>query len=146
MQGGCRADRIGGLQVGVRRALAGSGVLLMALLFRDPRTPRWTAIAVVAPVLAVPVTGLIGFGLSHLLTGGYRLLHGVGNPLELAALLGVAAALVLLILPIRRRSGRTPRSSVAWRKCRRCPRPARRRSAALTSPGRPTPWPTRRAA
>lgn len=86
--------------------LAGVGVLLMALLallFRHPRAPRWTALELVAMLISVPVTCLIGFGLGYVATGGYRLLHGAGDAVELFAPLGVAAVVVPLIPPIRRR-------------------------------------------
>jgi len=86
--------------------LAGAGVLLvalLALLFRHPRAPHWTELEIVAMLMSVPVTGLIGFGLGYVLTGGYWLLHGVGNALELLAPVGLALVLVPTILPLRRR-------------------------------------------
>ena len=86
--------------------LAGVGVVLvalLALLFRHPRAPRWTTLELVAMLFAVPLTCLIGFGLGYVATGGFRLLHGIGNPVELFAPLAVAAVVVPLIPPIRRR-------------------------------------------
>jgi hypothetical protein len=86
--------------------LAGVGVLLvalLALLLRHPRAPRWTALELGAMLMSVPLTVLIGFGLGYALTGGYWLLHGTGNVVELFAPVGVAAVVVPLLLPIRRR-------------------------------------------
>jgi hypothetical protein len=43
-------------------------------------------------LLVVPVTVTLGLGLGYVLVGAYQLLHGVGNPFELAALVVVALA------------------------------------------------------
>jgi hypothetical protein len=86
--------------------LAGIGVLLvalMALLFRHPRAPRWTSSEITAMLLAVPVTGLIGYGFGQAARGGLRLLAGEEPAIELLAPLAVIALLAVLILPIRRR-------------------------------------------
>jgi hypothetical protein len=86
--------------------LAGSGVILvalLALLFRHPRVPRWASSELLAMLLAVPVTALIGFGLGHVAYGGYRVLDGAGgSPLELAAPVAVLVVLALVIVPVRR--------------------------------------------
>ena len=86
--------------------LADVGVLLVALpalLFRRPRAARWTALELGAMLISVPVTCLIGFGLGYVASGGDRLLHGAGNAVELFAPLGVAAVVVPLVPPVRRR-------------------------------------------
>ena len=85
--------------------LAGTGVLLvalLALLCRHPRAPRWAGSELLAMMVSVPVTVMIGFGLGHVLHGGYQVLHG-GGGVELFAPVAVAAALLLLIPPLRRR-------------------------------------------
>jgi hypothetical protein len=79
--------------------LLAAGVLavgLLALLFRHPRSPRWTRPELVAMLLTIPVTAMLGLGLGYLLTGGYRLLHGTGELYELGA--PVAAAIVVAVL------------------------------------------------
>ena len=46
--------------------LAGLGILVaggLALLFRQPNPPRWTQPEIVALLVCVPVTGVIGLGL-----------------------------------------------------------------------------------
>jgi hypothetical protein len=48
--------------------LADAGILLvglLALLFQNPRAPRWTKPELVVFVTMVAVTGLIGFGLGY---------------------------------------------------------------------------------
>jgi hypothetical protein len=87
--------------------LAGAGALLvalLALLFRHPRVPGWASSELLATLLAVPVSGLLGFGLGHVVYGGYRVLSGGGgSALELATPLAVLAVLALVIVPVRRR-------------------------------------------
>ena len=49
----------------------GLGILVaggLALLFRQPNPPRWTQPEIVALLVCVPVTGVIGLGLGY--TGG----------------------------------------------------------------------------
>jgi heme A synthase len=80
-------------------AIAGIGILatgLLALLFRNPRAPRWTRPEVVAMLLCVPVTATIGFGLGYLAYGLSQLANGGGDPRELPALAAVVIALPLL--------------------------------------------------
>jgi heme A synthase len=88
--------------------VAGVGVLLvglLALLFRNPRAPRWTRPELVAFLTMVPVTGMIGFGFGHVLYGGSALLHGRGDVRELAvvALVPVVVALIWHVLGIKTR-------------------------------------------
>lgn len=88
--------------------LVGVGVLLvglLALLFRNPRAPRWTRPEAVVFLTMVPVAGMIGFGFGFVLYGGSSLLHGEGDLRELAvlALLPVVLALIWHALGIRAR-------------------------------------------
>jgi F0F1-type ATP synthase membrane subunit c/vacuolar-type H+-ATPase subunit K len=88
--------------------LAGIGVLLvglLALLFRNPRAPRWTRPEAVVFLTMVPVAGMIGVGFGFVLYGGSALLHGEGDLRELAApaLVPVVVALVWHALGIRGR-------------------------------------------
>lgn len=86
--------------------LTGLGVFLVALLtllFRHPRAPGWTRFELLAMLLSVPVTILIGFGLGHVLAGVFQVLHGAGDLRGFLVLIAVAAVLVALILPVRRR-------------------------------------------
>lgn len=56
--------------------LVASAILLtalIALLFRRPNPPRWTRPDLVAMLIAVPVTGVLGLGLGYMLVGAYRL-------------------------------------------------------------------------
>jgi hypothetical protein len=73
--------------------LIGVGIIavgMLALLFRNPRAPRWTKPELVAMLVVVPVVGTLGLGLGYVLVGGYQLWHGVGDPLDLAVLVAVA--------------------------------------------------------
>jgi heme A synthase len=88
--------------------LAGVGVLLvglLALLFRNPRAPRWTRPEAVLFLTVVPVAGMIGFGFGYVLYGASALLHGEGDLRELAALalVPVVVALIWHALGIRER-------------------------------------------
>jgi hypothetical protein len=88
--------------------LAGVGILLvglLALLFRNPRAPRWTRPEAVVFLTMVPVAGMIGFGFGYMLYGGSALLHGEGDLRELAvlALVPVVVALIWHALGIRSR-------------------------------------------
>jgi hypothetical protein len=88
--------------------LAGAGVLLvglLALLFRNPRAPRWTRPEAVVFLTMVPVAAMIGVGLGYALYGGNALLHGDGDLRELAALALVPAVIALVwhVLGIRGR-------------------------------------------
>jgi hypothetical protein len=73
--------------------LIGVGILatgLLALLFRNPRAPRWTRPELVAMLVVVPVTAMLGLGLGYVLVGAYQLMHGIGDRLNLAVLIAVA--------------------------------------------------------
>jgi heme A synthase len=88
--------------------LAGVGVLLvglLALLFRNPRAPRWTRPEAVVFLTMVPVAGMIGFGFGYVLYGASALLHGEGDRRELVALalVPVVVALIWHALGIRGR-------------------------------------------
>jgi hypothetical protein len=92
----------------VGSCLAGFGILmtgLLALLFRRPDAPRWTRPELVAMLVCVPVTGIIGFGLGYTAYGVFRLIDGTGDPGELLVLAGVLVVLALAwrALAIRRR-------------------------------------------
>ena len=92
----------------VGSVVAGAGVLLvglLALLFRHPRAPRWTRPQLVAMLLTIPITGMIGFGLGHVLYGTSTLLRGQGSVRELAVAIAVpvVVALVWYALGIARR-------------------------------------------
>jgi heme A synthase len=79
--------------------LAGTGILLvglLALLFRNPRAPRWTRPEVVAFLTMVPVAGMIGIGFGTVLYGSNALLRGEGDVRELAALALVPAVVALI--------------------------------------------------
>jgi hypothetical protein len=76
---------------------------LLALLFRHPRAPRWTRPELVAMLLVVPVSATLGLGLGYVLVGIYQLLHGLGNPVDLASLVVVALAAAAWWLVISRR-------------------------------------------
>jgi len=87
---------------------AGVGVLLvglLALLFRNPRAPRWTRPEAVVFLTMVPVAGMIGIGLGLGLYGSNALLHGEGDVRELAvlALVPVVVALIWHALGIKAR-------------------------------------------
>ena len=78
--------------------LAGTGVLLvglLALLFRNPRAPRWTRPEAVVFLTMVPVAGMIGIGFGLVLYGSSPLLRGEGDVRELAALALVPAVVAL---------------------------------------------------
>jgi hypothetical protein len=88
--------------------IAGFGILvagLLALLFRHPNAPRWTRPEIVAMLICVPLTGIIGLGLGYLAWGVSRLLAGTGDPRELLVLLAVLIVLALLwrVFGIRQR-------------------------------------------
>jgi hypothetical protein len=88
--------------------LAGAGVLLvglLALLFRNPRAPRWTRPEAVVFLTMVPVAGMIGVGLGYALYGGNALLHGDGDLRELAAL-ALVPAVIALVWHVLRIGGR----------------------------------------
>jgi len=92
----------------VGSCLAGLGVLvtgLLALLFRRPDAPRWTRRELVAMLVSVPVTGMIGFGLGYAAYGVSRLVDGTGDPGDLLVLAGVLVVLALAwrALAFRRR-------------------------------------------
>ena len=79
--------------------LAGTGVLLvglLALLFRNPRAPRWTRPEAVVFLTMVPVAGMIGIGFGLVLYGSSPLLRGEGDVRELAALALVPAVVALI--------------------------------------------------
>jgi hypothetical protein len=80
--------------------LAGAGVLLaglLALVFRNPRAPRWTRPDLVAFLATVPVAGMIGFGLGYVAFGISALLHGEGHLVRgLGALVGVPVLVALI--------------------------------------------------
>jgi hypothetical protein len=79
--------------------VAGAGILsaaLLALLFRNPRAPRWTRPELVVFLLMVPVAGMIGFGLGYAVYGANALLHGEGDLRELLALVAVPAVVALI--------------------------------------------------
>lgn len=88
--------------------IAGFGLLmtgLLALLFRDPKAPRWTRPEVVAMLVCVPVTATIGVGLGYTAYGLSQLITGDGNPRQLLVLASVLIALPLAwrALSIRQR-------------------------------------------
>jgi hypothetical protein len=92
---------LGSLLVGGGALLAG----LLALLFRNPRAPRWTQLEIVAFLTAIPVTGMIGFGSGYLLYGVATMFRGEGDLRELAVLAGVliGVALCWRVLRVRGR-------------------------------------------
>jgi heme A synthase len=76
--------------------IAGAGILmagLLALLFRHPNAPRWTRPEIVAMLLCVPLTAMIGFGLGYVVYGLSQLVHGDGDPRGLLVLAAVLIAL-----------------------------------------------------
>jgi hypothetical protein len=78
--------------------IAGAGLLvtgLLALLFRDPRAPRWTRPEIVAMLICVPVTVTTGFGLGHVALGLSRVVQGAEDPRELLVLGAVVLGLAL---------------------------------------------------
>jgi hypothetical protein len=79
-------------------ALGLVAVSLLALLFRSQRAPRWLASDLVAMLLCIPVTALIGLGSGYVFFG---LTHGIGV-VEVAALIGCAALLLGVRWTIRR--------------------------------------------
>ena len=88
--------------------IAGIGILvagLLALLFRHPDAPRWTRPEIVAMLICVPLTALIGLGLGYTAFGLSQLVKGAGDPRELLVLAGVLVVLTLAwrALGIRRR-------------------------------------------
>jgi hypothetical protein len=88
--------------------LAGFGILvagLLALLFRNPDAPRWTRPELVAMLVCVPLTAMIGLGLGYAGYGTLRLIAGTGDPRQLLVLVAVLILLVLAWrgLGIRRR-------------------------------------------
>jgi hypothetical protein len=92
---------LGSVVAGIGFLLAG----LLALVFRNPRAPRWTRPELVVFLSMVPVTAMIGVGLSYAFYGGGALLHGRGDVRELAvlAVVPVVVALIWRGLGIRRR-------------------------------------------
>jgi hypothetical protein len=79
--------------------VAGAGILLiglLALVFRNPRAPRWTRPELVVFLIMVLVTGMIGFGLGYVFYGGSALLRGGGDIRELAVLALVPAVVALI--------------------------------------------------
>ena len=79
--------------------LAGAGILsagLLALLFQNPRGPRWTKPELVVYLTVIPVSCTIGFGLGHVFYGISKLLAGEGDFRELAALVLVPVVVALL--------------------------------------------------
>ena len=89
--------------------VAGAGVLLaglLALLFRNPRAPRWARAELVAFLATVPVAGMIGFGLGYVVFGLNALLNGGGDLVRgLGALVGVPVVVTVIwhVLGIRAR-------------------------------------------
>jgi hypothetical protein len=83
--------------------VGGVGILLvglLALLFQNPRAPRWTRPEAVVFLTMVPVAGMIGFGFGYTLYGANALLRGGGDLRELAvlALVPVVVALIWHVL------------------------------------------------
>lgn len=81
--------------------IAGIGVLmsgLLALLFRHPDAPRWARPEIVAMLVCVLATAVIGWGLGYTIYGLYQVVHGAGDPGELLVL---AAVLIVLALAWR---------------------------------------------
>ena len=79
--------------------VGGVGILLvglLALLFQNPRAPRWTRPEAVVFLTMVPVTGMIGFGFGYLLYGANALLRGQGDVRELAVLALVPVVVALI--------------------------------------------------
>jgi F0F1-type ATP synthase membrane subunit c/vacuolar-type H+-ATPase subunit K len=79
--------------------VGGAGILLvglLALLFRNPRAPRWTRPELVVFLTMVPVAGMIGFGFGYLLYGANALLRGQGDIRELAVLASVPVVVALI--------------------------------------------------
>jgi hypothetical protein len=70
-------------------ALGLIGVSLLAFMFRSPKTPRWLNSDLVAMLLCIPVTALMGLGAGYILIG---LSHGIGV-VQVVALIGCAAVL-----------------------------------------------------
>lgn len=88
--------------------IAGFGILmtgLLALLFRNPKAPRWTRPEIVAMLACVPVTATTGLGLGYTAYGVSQLVKGTGDPRELLVLAVVLVVLALAwrALGIRRR-------------------------------------------
>jgi hypothetical protein len=82
--------------------VGGVGILLvglLALLFQNPRAPRWTRPEAVVFLTMVPVAGMIGFGFGYALYGASALLRGEGDVRELAVL-----ALVPVVVALIRRA------------------------------------------
>lgn len=77
---------IGSLVFGAGTLVAG----LLALLFRNPRAPRWTRPELVAMLAVIPVAGTLGLGFGYMLVGGYQLLNGAGERSEPVVLVAVA--------------------------------------------------------
>jgi heme A synthase len=73
-------------------------VSLLAWLFRSQRSPRWLSSDLIAMLLCIPVTALIGLGSGYVILG---LSHGVGL-VEAVALIGCAAVLWSVRWMIRR--------------------------------------------
>jgi heme A synthase len=88
--------------------IAGIGILmtgLLALLFRNPNAPRWARPEIVAMLICVPVSAMIGFGLGYAIYGLYQVINGAGDPRGFLVLAAVVIVLALLwrALRIRRR-------------------------------------------
>jgi hypothetical protein len=73
-------------------------VSLLAWIFRSSGTPRWLSSDLVAMLLCIPVTALLGLGAGYVLLG---LSHGVGV-VEAVALIGCGAVLFAVRRLIRR--------------------------------------------
>jgi hypothetical protein len=79
-------------------ALGFVAVSLLAWLFRSQRMPRWLGFDLVAMLLCIPVTALIGLGGGYIFFG---LSHGIGL-IEVTALIGCAAVLLAVRRLLRR--------------------------------------------
>jgi len=78
--------------------IAGIGILataLLALLFRHPDAPRWTRPEIVAMLLCVVTTAVIGLGLGYTVYGLHQVAHGAGDRRGLLVLAAVAIVLAL---------------------------------------------------
>jgi heme A synthase len=73
-------------------------VSLLAWMFRSSGAPRWASSDLVAMLLCIPVTALLGWGAGYVLLG---LSHGIGV-VEAAALIGCAVVLFAVRWVIRR--------------------------------------------
>ena len=88
--------------------LTGSGILiagLLALLFQHPNAPWWTRPELVAKLICIPLTLMIGVGLAFTAAGLWQLVTGTGDPLELVVLAAVVIGLKVVwrVFGIRQR-------------------------------------------